>query len=183
MKFASPNSFCFNRSKVKAIVLGCDPTNFSDKGKPIRLNYVFGIGEDNRYFSDILSNLQLIDLHLEDVYIQNLVADYQKEETSANKEWKQIAIKSIEERKIEFDYIDKNRNIPVFLTSELLYKVLLVSDAQNHKAEEFYSMEAPLPIPASNNLLNRPLLPLYRHFRYKLNEHKSYLSYLQSFFH
>jgi hypothetical protein len=77
-----PCQFCFNPSKIKAFVLGCDPTNFSDNGKPVELTYVFGIGQDHRYFSDILSNLQLLDLHLEDLYIQNLVPEYLDEETA-----------------------------------------------------------------------------------------------------
>jgi len=60
----TPSPFCFNPSKIKAFVLGCDPTNFSDNGKPVGLNYVFGIGQDHWYFSDILSNLQLTGVQL-----------------------------------------------------------------------------------------------------------------------
>jgi hypothetical protein len=63
----SPQPFCFNPAKIKALVLGCDPTNFSDNGKPVELTYVFGIGQYHRYFFDILYNLQLLGLHLEDL--------------------------------------------------------------------------------------------------------------------
>ena len=33
-----PKPFCFNKNKVKAFVLGADPTNFSDHGKPNKEN-------------------------------------------------------------------------------------------------------------------------------------------------
>ncbi len=58
MKQTQP--FYFNLAKIKAFVLGCDPINLSDNENPIELNYVFGIGQDYLYFSDNLSNLQLI---------------------------------------------------------------------------------------------------------------------------
>jgi len=81
LSYGSTSTLCFNPAKIKAFVLGCDPTNFSDIGKTVELDYVFGIGRDHRYFSGILSNLQLLGLHLEDLYIQNLVIEYSDEET------------------------------------------------------------------------------------------------------
>jgi hypothetical protein len=103
-------------------------------------------------------------------------------ESSKNKEWKTIATNSIPERKKEFDSIDRSSQIPVLLTSELLYKALILPETSKYKAKEFYGVEAPIPISANYNLLNRPLLPLYRHYLYKLSEHNSYLNYLQSLF-
>jgi len=91
--------FCFNPKKVKAFVLGCDPTNFSDNGRPVELDYVFGIGQDHRYFSDILSNLIHVGLHLENIYIQNLVTEYQIEETGKNKNWDTVAALNLIDRK------------------------------------------------------------------------------------
>ena len=175
-----PKPFCFNPKKIKAFVLGCDPTAFDKKGNRMEFEYVFDLGNDKRYFAGILKNLELIGLPLNDIYVQNLVADYQKEETSKNKEWNKIAKESILERKREFDSFDISGSVPVFLTSELLYKVLLVPGVPKYKSIEFYGLDAPLPIPIIRNLLNRPLLPLYRHYRYKLSEHNAYLKYLQS---
>lgn len=178
----SPKAYCSNLKAIKAFVLGCDPTAFDNKGNQLEFQYVFDLGNDKRYFSSVLKNLELIGLTLDDIYVQNLVVEYQKEETSKNKDWNRIAKQSIPARKKEFDSIDRIGSIPVFLTSEILYKVLLVPGVKKYKAEEFYNMEAPLPIPTIHNLLNRPLLPLYRHYRYKLSEHKVYLKYLQFFY-
>ena len=52
-----PKHFCSSPDKFKAFVLGCDPSNNSDNGKRVDLEYVFGIGQDVRYFRDILANL------------------------------------------------------------------------------------------------------------------------------
>ncbi len=179
---SSPKPFCVNPGEIKAFVLGCDPTAFDKNQDRLEFEYVFDLGKDQRYFAGVLNNLELIGLSINDIYVQNLITDYQEKETGKNKEWNKIAKQSIPARKMEFDSIDKSGSIPVFLTSEILYNVLLVQGVQKYKAQEFYVMEASLPILASYNLLNRPLFPLYRHFRYKLNEHKSYLIYLQSFF-
>ena len=47
----APTPFYYNPKKVEAIVLGADPSNFSDKGERKRLTKVFGIGDgDARYF-------------------------------------------------------------------------------------------------------------------------------------
>ena len=45
-----PKPFCFNKKRVKAFVLGADPTNKSNRGKRIDLDYVFGIGQHAGYF-------------------------------------------------------------------------------------------------------------------------------------
>ncbi|MFW5773560.1 MAG: hypothetical protein ACOCWD_02660, partial [Tangfeifania sp.] len=165
-----PQPFCFNPNKIKAFVLGCDPTNFSDNGKPVELNYVFGIGQDQRYFSDILSNLQLLGLHLEDLYIQNLVTEYLDEETGKNKNWEAKANKYLTARKKEFDTIDPTSQIPVFLTAEKLYNVLLSDNEKKWKASELYTLKTEIPIPPEANKLIRPLIPLYRHYRYQLQK-------------
>jgi hypothetical protein len=41
-----PKPFCFNPKLIKAFVLGCDPTNFTDNGKPAQLDFVFGLIKD-----------------------------------------------------------------------------------------------------------------------------------------
>ena len=172
--------FCFNLSQVKAFVLGCDPTNFSDNGSTVVLDYVFGIGQDNRYFKDILNNLNQIGLHLEDIYIQNLIPHYLEEETSRNRHWQAKAKGFISERKKEFDRIDKKGKKPVFLTSELLYEVLLLHGETKVKAKELYNFTAPVPIPPEDNLMERPLIPLYRHKDYKLEKHQNYLQHIKA---
>ena len=51
-------------TKIRGVVLGCDPSNFSGKdGTTNELEFVFGIdgnGKDERYFSAILKNLKAL---------------------------------------------------------------------------------------------------------------------------
>jgi hypothetical protein len=169
-----PQPFCFNPTKIKAFVLGCDPTNFSDSGKPVELNYVFGIGQDHRYFSDILSNLQLLGLHLENVYVQNLVTEYLDKETGKNENWEAAAEHYVASRKEEFDKVDPTGEIPVFLTAERLYNFLLNDGEKKWNASELYALKTEIPIPPDANKLGRPLIPLYRHFSYKLGKWLEY---------
>ncbi len=178
----SPKPFCTNPKKLKAFVLGCDPTAFDNKGSRLEFEYVFDLGNDKRYFSGAMKNLNLFGLSLDDIYVQNLIIDYQDEETGKNKEWERIATNSILDRRTEFDAIDSTKKTPVLLTSEMLYKVLLKPGTPRYKARQFYDLEVPVPIPSGLNLLARPLIPLYRHFRYKLSEHKNYLKHLQAIF-
>jgi hypothetical protein len=150
----------------RAFVLGCDPTAFDKKGNRLEFETVFNIGNDKRYFAGILTNLKALDLDLNDVYVQNLVTEYLEKETSKNKkEWKQIAMESIAARKEEFDRVDPGRQWPVFLTSWLLYEVLLNDDLPRKTPKELY--EAAEIIPTSQNKLCRPLIPLFRHHEYR----------------
>ena len=151
----------------RAFVLGCDPTAFMDKEKKVLKEFktVFGLDKDRRYFAGILSNLEALGLAQDDVYVQNLVTEYLGKETSQNKtEWREKAKKRIIERKEEFDKEDPSGKLPVFLTSYLLYEVLLNDGLKRKTAKELYDgIEI---IPASSNLLNRPLVPLFRHYKY-----------------
>ncbi|MBI5020546.1 MAG: hypothetical protein HZB59_03845 [Ignavibacteriales bacterium] len=107
-------AFCFNTKKVKAIVLGADPSNFSDDGKRRNLTKVFGIGDGyTRYFQGILKNLKAVGLGLEDIYVDNMIQDYLDAETSKNKDWIPHAIKNIPDCIKSLDNIDKNRKLPV----------------------------------------------------------------------
>jgi len=178
----SPNPFCFNRSNVKAFVLGCDPTNESNKRERVEIEFAFGIGKDARYFRQIMDNLNLVGLHLEDLYIQNLIIDYQGDETSNNKTWRNDAIHNVKVRIKEFSRIDPNRELPVFLTSKILYEVLLNDDEKRYTPKELYTLKTTVPIPADQNKLNRPLIPLYRHQRYNLLNWPEYLSKLKKYF-
>ena len=121
-----PAPFCINRKKVKAIILGCDPSNRSDNGDTVKLCTVFGIGTgDHRYFRDVLKNLKTIGLNLEDIYVQNVIPYYMKGVTFKNKNWKAIAEYTLPNLIKELDSFDRNRRIPVLMISEIIYKFLL----------------------------------------------------------
>jgi len=177
-----PEPYSLGASTIKAFVLGCDPTAFTktEKEKPsgerkhLEFKVVFDIGGDERYFAGILANLKEVGLELDCIYVQNLVTDYQKEESSKNKAWLKIAQDYIAPRMNEFDEIDPSRKIPVLLTSELLYKALLNVGEKRITAKEFYALRAEIPIPTCANQLHRPLIPFYRHPAYSLKKNKEY---------
>jgi len=164
-----PKPFCFNKSKIKAFVLGADPSNFSDHGKTVYLDTVFGIGSgDHRYFEGILRNLKEIGLGLEDIYVQNLVQEYLPDETSKLKDWEKYADKWVHISKSEFDDIDKSCKTPVLVTAERIMKYLF---SETPPVEEIYNGN--IEIPFNDNKLSRPLIPFYRHPKYSLNERNS----------
>lgn len=173
-----PKPFCFNRSKIKAIVLGCDPTNKTNKGERVPLEFVFGIGKDARYFYHILDNLNQLDLHLEDLYIQNLITEYQDHETSQNKNWENKAEYSVMEKIKEFSQIDPQEMLPVFLTSFELYKVLLNDNIFCHSPEELYRLEVSVPVLPNENKLGRRLFPLFRNPKYNLSAWPNYKQHI-----
>ncbi|MEA3443892.1 MAG: hypothetical protein U9R19_04115 [Bacteroidota bacterium] len=175
-----PKAFYKNTKNIKAFVLGCDPTAKDKNGKRLEFEYVFDLGNDKRYFAGILKNLELIGLSLDDIYVQNLITDYQSEETTLNMQWNRTALENTPDRKKEFDEIDPSGTIPVFLTSEILYKVLLKSNHPKHTAKDLYEKANMVPIPALANELGRYLIPLYRHFKYSLKEKEEYKNHVKS---
>ena len=174
-----PQPFCFNKSKVKAFILGADPTNFSDSGNRIELNYAFGIGQNPNYFRAILNNLNLLGIHLEDVFIQNLIPGYQEKVTGKNKSFFEKAKGSANAVATEFNKIDRTKRIPVFLTAEDVYKAVMKDKEELFSAESIYRLNAKIPIVASSNLLERPLIPLFRHSKYALSEWPDYTNHVR----
>lgn len=163
----------------RAFVLGCDPTAYytdaDGKRYPLVFKHVFDLGgPDLRYFSAINNNLLELGLDYEtDIYVQNMVVDYQPDETTKNKNWNNEALKSIEQRKKEFDDVDPTGRVPVFLTAERLYKVLMNAGEPLLPAKELYKQESVM-IPADKNKLDRPLIALYRHPRYNYKNQEPY---------
>lgn len=177
----NPKPFCFNKSKVKAFVLGADPTNFSDQGNRVELTYAFGIGQNPNYFRVILDNLNLLGIHLEDVYIQNLVPEYQDKETGKNKLFIDKAKESAKLVASEFNKIDRTKKIPVFITAEDVYKAVTIDKGNILSAESIYHLKVNLPMNASSNLLNRSLIPLFRHTKYDLSNWPDYVNYVKKY--
>ena len=141
----------------------------------MKFDTVFNLdGKDQRYFAGILANLNEIGIRKDEIYVQNMVTDYQQLESSKNKSWIKIAQYYISQRVSEFDQIDPSRKIPVLLTSELLYKALLNKGEKRIQAKEFYNLKTEIPIPTSANQLHRPLIPFYRHYAYSLSVKNEY---------
>ena len=68
-----PKPYCINKNKVKAIVLGADPSN----EKCEKFEFAFGLeNKKSPYFRNQLKNLNSVDIELEDIYVQNLCKNY-----------------------------------------------------------------------------------------------------------
>ena len=182
-QFPVPSPFCINKKKIKAIVLGCDPSNHIKENEVVKLRTVFGIGTgDHRYFRDILNNLKEVGLNFENIYVQNVIPYYMDKETSENKLWNDIAELVLPDLITELDSIDSKRKIPVFMTSEVIYKFLLLNKKDYNKPKDLYNIKEYLPVKKENNKLGRKLFPLYRHFHYSLatDRFKNYKNLLKS---
>jgi hypothetical protein len=153
-------------TKIKAIVLGCDPSNFSKKdGSTKEIETVFGIegkGKDKRYFHGILINLELLGLSLENIYVQNLCRNYFTQETTENSIWLQAAKLWAESLGKELHELGIPASVPVLLTSKDLYDVLLKDNARKYTPKELYTDPSLVPVKRHENLLGRNLIPLYR---------------------
>jgi len=172
-KYPPPEAFCFDRNNFKVLVLGADPSNVSDNGKTILLRTVFGIGSgDQRYFNEILKNLKIIDLGLEDIYVQNLIPVYMKSETGKNKLWDEMALHWIEYLEKEFNKIDRSRKKPVLVTAHRILKVLMNDGEKLLRPVDYYREPDTIPIEPQRNQLNRWLVPFYRHYKYQLGAMK-----------
>lgn len=187
LKIDPPEPFCVDPKNVKAFILGTDPSNFSDDGKPKKLYTVFGIGTgDERYFSGILANLKNVDLSLESVYVLNLITHYLDFEPSGDKKlWMEFAEIWLPDLKKRLDEVDPERKIPVFATAEILFK-FLNPDMKNIKAGDIYRLEDQeivMTLPGnSDNQLGRIVIPFYRHFSYQLSnpEFAKYTSFIKT---
>lgn len=175
-----PNPYCADLKNIRAFVLGCDPTGFDKNGNRIEFETVFGIGKDARYFAGIRSNLDRLGIKMDLIYVQNLITEYQEKESAKNKEWLAIAEPFILARHAEFDLVDPSRTLPVFLTSELLYKALLGNSEKLYSPGGLYHLQTTIPIPAADNKLLRPLIPLYRHGAYSLKKHPDYVQRIKA---
>jgi hypothetical protein len=177
-------------SKLKAFVLGCDPTAFTkeekvkkeEERKPIPFNVVFELDKGMKYFGGINANLIEVRLSIDEVYVQNMIADYQNEETAKNKKWKETAKDNIDLRKAEFDKEDPGHTIPVLLTSSHLYDVLLNDNEKRNSPKDIYNSISEVFIPANKNKLCRPLVPFYRHYKYSMKNQPAYAAKLVKLF-
>ena len=158
---------------VKAIYLGCDPTNNSYN---IEFEYAFAHKHKGTEFNQFLKmhseQLKQIGLDWNHVYAQNLCRNYFSDETGVNKIWKKVAEEFWIER-LKEDLSAFDPKIPVLLTSQLLLEVLGDKETSKYMAPYIYECRTAIPIPADKNKLGRPLIPVYRGKspRYKVSYH------------
>lgn len=158
-----PKAYPPKPKNIKAILLGCDPTNNASREMP----NVFGIKSGNPKFNSFLetleSNLKEVGLTFDVVYSQNLCQNYFTVVTYNNPIWKiaaEIWIPVLIEDLKQF-----SNNIPVLLTSEILLEVFLLNEVKIYDAIDYYQCKVSIPIAPEENKLNRPLIPFYRNRR------------------
>ena len=160
--------------EIKAFILGADPSNFTDNNQTRKISYVFDIGNDKRYFNSINQNLSEIDLTIENIYVENMVRNYMDKETQANTKWELFADKWLPYIKQEFDKIDADRKLPVFITAEIILKFLSNNPFELGIPRDYYNGFRKIPILPSQNKLERNLIPFYRHSFYSLKKQEFY---------
>lgn len=179
LKFPFPKPFFETNTNINAILLGCDPTNKHSHELP----YAFAIKSGLPVFQSFINgwnrNLLLVGLSFKDVYIQNLCKNYFTVETTKNKIWNNVAEYWIPYLKEELCLIPSS--IPVLLSSEKLYLVLLNPSEIKHRAYEFYDCKIDFIIKPECNKLQRPLIPFYRHYKYKINNFDKYKNCLKKY--
>lgn len=163
------------KNKIKAILIGADPTNNGTKAepKPMKLNTVFGIGSncENDFFRPQLINLKAIGLDKEDLYIQNLCRNYFKQQTTENKDWNKVAELWVKYLKEEIQHIDPK--VPLLVTAEKIMKIFF---SKVPKASVLYGMESEFSF--HSEIIGRDVYPFYRHFSYNLNDRGKYRDFL-----
>jgi hypothetical protein len=178
-----PEPYVQNMDHVKAILLGCDPSNKQQK----RFRYAFALPTGEEYgFTKFVrsheSNLHELGLNWGTVYVQNLCQNYFDAQTGENWiQWKKAAQVWIPILRDQLSAV-LSEEIPVLLSAEALYKVLLKKGTKSRRAYDLFEhpKESGIPIPPEHNELGRPLFPLYRHPQYHLAQRQwlHYRSYL-----
>lgn len=168
-----PLPYCRDKGKVRAIVLGTDPSN-PDR---IFLERVFGLEDpDSPYFRTVRDNLERIGLSLEDVYVQNLCKNYFRKVSAKNPHWGEIAPLWCGMLRRELDDLFDSR-IPVLVTAWQLCPVLAPTRARS-RPSDFYKNK--VAVPPAENELGRNLVPFFRHWYYNLERWGDYREWVKS---
>jgi hypothetical protein len=159
-----PEPFC-GKNRIKAILLGADPTNdgIKDNKGLKELSTVFGIGSDFEefFFGPQMTNLKAINLTKDDLYVQNVCRNYFTEQTTQNNKWQEFAAIWMDFLKEELDRCDPK--LPVLVTAEKILKSLIPFVPS---AEDIYKLRFLAPFYSEK--LKRYVFPMYRHPKYML---------------
>jgi hypothetical protein len=174
-KYPLPNAYSpDDKSKIKAFVLGSDPSNFIGDSQTVKVNTVFGIGEEKQYFSSISKNLEILGLSINDIYVQNAVRNYCYRETRSNPYWDKFAEGWFPYLAEEFSAIDPGKKLPVFVTDERVMRFLLIDPFDLAMPAEYYNGLRFIPVLPEDNKLERNLIPLYRYPAFALSSQEFY---------
>lgn len=159
---------------VKAIVLGTDPSNPQN----LFFDYVFGLERKNSpYFKIIAENLNFLGFDVDRCYVQNLCKNYFSVVTGNNPSWNEVAELWRKSLKTELNEFFPSA-IPVFITAWDL--ILVLSDNAVKEPACFYNNLK--TVPSSSSFLERELILLFRHHKYKLSKWPQYVSFIKTRF-
>ncbi len=159
-----PAPYFSSGDNIKAIVLGADPSNFSDSGETRIMKTVFDLPKLD-YFRSIITNLNCIGLNLEGVYVQNVVRNYCTVETAKNKQWFEFVELWKPLLKEDLDKLDPERKLPVFATTIYVFKALINNKSKILEPARLYYEQLKYHTP-EENYLERKLIPCFRHMDY-----------------
>jgi hypothetical protein len=164
----------FGHNKTRVVILGADPSNFSSKSE-LKKVFKLELEEKSPYFKSILNNLKLLDINLDDLFVQNVIQNYMNAETSNNQNWDKIALIWIPHLKHELDKFD--RSVPIIVTAWKILEILVGHERlKGIKAKDIYKDH--IFFDRSENSLGRNLYCLFRHYTYNLNKWPSYKKFL-----
>lgn len=204
------NAFCKDYSKVKAIVLGSDPTvskiNELSEEKYLCSAFALDAKDDdvvkaaydgrrmNFWDSTIGCNICELGLTMEELYVQNLCKFSLKHETSwywktksgdkkhegRKRIWIQIAKSQVASLTSELDSLF-SKKIPVLLTSGYLLEPLVTDlELLQYTADHYYQDN--LFIADDKNCLGRTLILMSRHNAYRLKNYPKYCNEIKKRF-
>ena len=153
----------FVGERLRAIFLGADPgtVNTHSPDNQLKFMYPFQLehGNQSPYFRQFLSNLNSVNLSLDNLYVQNLCQNYFKCETHAHRlHWLQAAKYWTKSLALELDSVDPKRGMPVLISAYIVLEALCPNGC--HKPEYYYLNKR--FIRKNQNLLNRTLIPFFR---------------------
>lgn len=156
-----PHEYSVKSSKVKAIVIGADPSNFDSSGNTRVYSHVFDImGKGATLFGDIKDNLRTVGLDKINIYVQNLVRNYMTLDASVKMMWPHFAELWKPLLKSDLDILDPKRELPVFVTEEYVLDALLNPGEERLKQPIDYYVNGTI-IEPDQNILNRSLVPCF----------------------
>ncbi|MEO8514568.1 MAG: hypothetical protein ABI543_13485 [Ignavibacteria bacterium] len=178
--YGIPHEHSVKGKNVKAIILGSDPSNFSNHGKTIVMTHVFDLQNPRaQYFSSINNNIRLLGLNKDNIYVQNVVRNYMTKETADNRLWFDFAELWKPLLLEDLDKLDPKKELPVFATAECVLKALLnLPDEKKIPANKYYNDR--IIVKPEENYLGRTLIPCFRG-HYKYSEFPLYVEYIKQF--
>ena len=100
-------------------------------------------------------------------------------ETNKNKYWMEFAKQWLPLLKEDLDILDPKKKLPVFATAEIVLESLLIDKTTKHKPADYYNNNI---IHTPNEcVLNRYLIPCFRHYAYQYKNYPKYVEYLKQF--